>query len=902
MAATTASPVPWKISCCQPETSTQAGKNSTILYFVKHRYIVDNFEQQKEIAAMRRFLPFLLILWALPALARIQEIPPEGAVLDSTEEFPWYATQETVEPERESRNIENNLQPGPIWTAVTIPGNLFEQPGFSSKKGNHAWLLKQFRAPANSNGEFVLHAGFITDRDRVYLNGHLIGQTGQFGARLPQAYEKQRYYRLPEEYLRRGGINVLLIEVEGYFKEEIGITGSETEIRPAADTYKKYFFQNLAPLFFLAAYITVASYFLFLFFRRRKERSNLFFAVFVILLVIYQFFRTDIKYLILTDSFFSMKKMEYLVLFSVVPAFYFFFRTYFTLQKTKGLLFLDRLVYLPLGALSASFIYVLFTDNVLHWNSINKTVVQLFSWPLIFIALMHILWQRLKAKDKDALALAFGLVVVIISVVVDVLTSRVVWNLPRVSGYTFFLFVIAMATVLANKFVRVHQQVEELNESLEKKVELRTRELQFSLEQVQLLKQQQDGDYFLTSLLIDPLSANRTESNFLSVEFIVESKKKFSFRRWKKEIGGDLCAAHKITLRGRSFVTFMSADAMGKSMQGAGGVLVAGSVFSSIIERTHLSSSVSSLYPEQWLRNAIVEINKIFKSFDGSMLISMVLGLVDEQNGFLYFVNAEHPFSILYRDKKASFVEKETNLRKLGMADENFEIQTLQLMPGDVFVTGSDGRDDILLETPEGKVMNEDMDRILSIAEQSEGSLPEMLSLLHQSGEISDDLSLLRIEFRHSPLHLIPAQTVSIPDNLEQFKEYLLQFNETPEWYSLARELALALFRQKKYRECSELSEDLSSRNPALEDFIYLSAYTAKLSGQYASAILLSERLRLRNRRHAKNLVNLIDSSIADARFERAETLLEEAASLGLENSNIERLKNVLHSKKKIVA
>lgn len=68
---------------------------------------------------------------------------------------------------------------------------------------------------------------------------------------------------------------------------------------------------------------------------------------------------------------------------------------------------------------------------------------------------------------------------------------------------------LGIAVVLANRFLRVHKQVEELNANLERKVVQRTNELQETLTRVQELKIQQDGDYFLTSLLLDPLNDSK---------------------------------------------------------------------------------------------------------------------------------------------------------------------------------------------------------------------------------------------------------------------------------------------------------------------------------------------------------------------------------------------------------
>jgi hypothetical protein len=72
---------------------------------------------------------------------------------------------------------------------------------------------------------------------------------------------------------------------------------------------------------------------------------------------------------------------------------------------------------------------------------------------------------------------------------------------------------------------------------------------------------------------------------------------------------------------------------MGKSIQGAGGVLVLGTVFKSIIQRTISTAAGKNVYPERWLKNAFIEMHKAFESFDGSMLMSTVFGLIDEVTG-----------------------------------------------------------------------------------------------------------------------------------------------------------------------------------------------------------------------------------------------------------------------------
>ena len=77
-------------------------------------------------------------------------------------------------------------------------------------------------------------------------------------------------------------------------------------------------------------------------------------------------------------------------------------------------------------------------------------------------------------------------------------------------------------------------------DTLEIKVQDRTRELQRAYDNLDDLKRKQDGDYFLTSMLIDPLARNDGASDRIAVEFLVEQKKKFEFKKWKSEIGGDM--------------------------------------------------------------------------------------------------------------------------------------------------------------------------------------------------------------------------------------------------------------------------------------------------------------------------------------------------------------------------
>ena len=139
-------------------------------------------------------------------------------------------------------------------------------------------------------------------------------------------------------------------------------------------------------------------------------------------------------------------------------------------------------------------------------------------------------------------------------------------------------------------------------ETLEDKVIQRTDELNQTLQEVTKLKKQQDGDYFLTSLLLEPLGKVNVDSENLSVDFYVKQKKTFEFKNSVKAIGGDLCIGNSIQLKNRDYTIFLNCDAMGKSIQGAGGALILGSVFGAIIERTKSTKVMQSQSPEKWIK------------------------------------------------------------------------------------------------------------------------------------------------------------------------------------------------------------------------------------------------------------------------------------------------------------
>lgn len=265
-----------------------------------------------------------------------------------------------------------------------------------------------------------------------------------------------------------------------------------------------------------------------------------------------------------------------------------------------------------------------------------------------------------------------------------------------------------------------------------------------SYNEIKSLKFQQDADYFLTTLLLKPFFAFGSKSESYEIKYYLKQKKEFQHKNKFYQIGGDYIFLKDIIINNQKFIFFINVDAMGKSLQGANGVLILGTILSTFLKRFELNH-IKISYPEFFLKNLCLEIQEMFESFEGSMLISGIFGLIDEKRNILYFINFEHPFPIVYRNQKGFFIGEHV-LRKLGTPNifqEEFLVEIFVLKENDVLIIGSDGKEDVEIQKNGIYTINTEKDFFLKIVENSLGNFENIVIQLMNSGTIKDDLSLL---------------------------------------------------------------------------------------------------------------------------------------------------------------
>lgn len=775
------------------------------------------------------------------------------------------------------------------------------------------FLLSEADFKETESDSFVLHIPYLSNVYKVYVNGELVSKSGMIENDhiVQSGYKRNILIKLSRGLLRVGKneIRVLLAAEPG---EELNYYKVFNDFGSSIDRYAvlQKVEDEYVTFMLLFLYFFVGIYHSLFYWKRRNETYNLYFALFAVFLSVYMYFRSQSIYRWNMDPF-TTTKMEYFIVF---------------LTPTWLLLFVDSFFRKRISPINKGyFVFSLLLAILQIFVNRANSVILLRVWQgsvLAFsVVLFYITIRAVLKNNKDAKRLLVGIFFLMFTAIWDILGASgmiPIQNL-NLSRFGFLFFVLGIAVVLANRFLRVHKQVEELNSNLERKVVERTNELQETLTRVQELKIQQDGDYFLTSLLLDPLhDSRRSRSQMIGIQSYTKQKKEFEFKGKIKEIGGDLIICDDIVLNGKKYFVFINGDAMGKSIQGAGGALVLGVVFLSFIKRTQILLESQSKSPERWIKECFYELQTIFESFDGSMLVSVVLGLVEEETGVLYYLNAEHPWTVLYRDGISSFIEDELELRKIGtkgMAGD-VRVRVFVLEQGDVLFIGSDGRDDLILEsgTDGSRVMNEDETQFLQVVGESKGELEQIVLNLQSIGSFSDDLTLLRLEWMGSAKR-VDASSLSLLGSdhfLYSELQSVLESGNAEETYEtiermLANEHLEDDVRINLLREKSRISLLLKRFDLAVEtlesifpyfvtdnEILLQLSYAYRKSKNIRKAVDIGERLRARDPKHIRNLINLVECYRLQKNKDRSRKILERLGTIAPENPQYLKLKEVL--------
>ena len=788
-----------------------------------------------------------------------------------------------------------DIAPGPknelkTWTFITwfdAPAEMIDYPnalGLRLPGIGEAWQIY-------INGKMIADEHFLDEKGNIRINRTVRGTTINFSGHVLK--EKN---------------NLLAFKITGHTR--FRNTGLYYYPGYEIDDFKRMErnHSEMMVLVLLGLYLLASMYHLVLFLKRKKEKYNLYFGSMAFFVVIYFLSRTDFI-LHLVPAADIVHIVEIISLFTLFP---------FLIAFVEHLIFSKVSKFTKIYAafwgiviIAVPFVPMSYTDYIIQaWQGIALLVVGYF---------LYLFYKGYRAGVPEVKPMLAAILILSVTITFDILDFIFFHTGFAFSKYGTLVAVIGTAIILANKFMRVYNEAEDLNVNLELRVKERTDELQQTLKTVEDLKEKQDGDYYLTSLLMAPLARNDVSSKNIRVESRMQQNKSFEFRGKTNEIGGDLNIATSISLHGKKHIAFLNSDAMGKSIQGAGGALVTGAIYNAFLNRSKLVNPYQRLFPELWLRDCLLDLSNVFSIFKGSMFTSLCMGLVDDETGFVYYVNAEHPLMVLYKEGKATYLEKDIVLRRIGMEfeEEDVIIKTYQMKPGDQLISGSDGRDDIFLGvTDEGvRILNDDVEAFLNHVEKGRGDLNDIYTSILEQGSLTDDFTLLSIAYspdeainsmKYRTAHELPdevhalikkAKAVSEKGNRNEALSLLRSAKEKSGGHStVLQEIIKVYVRDSKFDLASEISEQFSSDNPHDHELLYLTSYSMKMKGEYGTAADYGERLRLRKPGIAKNLFNLADTYRLMGSPVKAQEVLHQGLSIENDNAYALRLKKALEN------
>lgn len=405
--------------------------------------------------------------------------------------------------------------------------------------------------------------------------------------------------------------------------------------------------------------------------------------------------------------------------------------------------------------------------------------------------------------------------------------------------------------------------------------------LKFSIKKIYQLKKKRQADYYLLYNLFQFLKNFNYQSEIIAIEYYTQQYEKFKFKSIKFYLGGDFIFFNQIRLKNRNFTFFLNADAMGKSLLGLTGIIVLITIIYAVLKRTQNRSIEKERYPETWLKYTSLELEEVFSVFHGYMMISAVLGLLDEENGLLYLINFDHPKPILKRGNDYKFVESKI-YKKIGFPEEiqNFEITRIPVFYGDILFIGSDGKDEVLIH----HTINQDETFALELLKESNGEIMTFIEKLNQRAKIIDDISMIKITYRNNV----------VLNKIYDIKNIQFYTKEFDLWTISVKTEFFNLLKNRQYQDIIDKFHFLVENYPFDDNILYWYSYSCRKLKFYTRATEIGERLMNFNKNHKKNIINLIYCYEKMKQESRVDILIKELQRLNFNEKILNKIKKAI--------
>jgi signal transduction histidine kinase len=442
----------------------------------------------------------------------------------------WKLTDQKIDIESYSQNWLKGETDTIEWKDYSVPSSISNNFPKPLSNNFSVVLKKEIIFPENWNSSHIsLFIRRVSDRDRTYMNGYLIGSTGEFDQKDPQAIFQSRIYEIPNNVIKKGVKNLLIIEIQNYFEDQAGILNEDIEIGPSLIIFQSFQKKEGIKIFIGIIFFLIGCIFLFVYLFRKEKKEYLFYSLFNICFSFQQISISQVTYDYIVNKN-IIWHIPYLFLPLVFSFFSHFMRQYFKISYSLLHKILD-------------FIIIFSFFSILIFNNMK---VDLFIWKyiqipisLIYISIsIFYLFKKYKKSYPDSMYMLISFVLLIPSIFLDYLSNLGIFILSQMISPFFILsFDVSLALILSIHIEKIRREIKELNTNLEDKVNLRTQDIKNSLEQINNLKISEDNlHYFISIRLKKSVDEIKDLSQvLLQLEFIESQERRLVLNKIYKE-------------------------------------------------------------------------------------------------------------------------------------------------------------------------------------------------------------------------------------------------------------------------------------------------------------------------------------------------------------------------------
>ncbi|MBN2158910.1 MAG: SpoIIE family protein phosphatase [Spirochaetes bacterium] len=454
-----------------------------------------------------------------------------------------------------------------------------------------------------------------------------------------------------------------------------------------------------------AVCLYVGVYYLWMYTRRRKEKENLAFAMLSISIALYDLFCVGL-YNVSSPAegmFWQRFQFASLDLFSI---FLLWFAYHITERKVK-------VPYLVFGSLAALlFVLVLTVQGELTFSLAHPLPRRVQLWGIVdvtynevepgllctlqyvimmagFIWILARLIIHYRKGHRIVRPVMISFIIFFFAAANDVLVGAGVYPFIYVLEYVYLIIVLSMAYLLMNKFVDLHEEVEDLNVNLEQRVQDRTEELQSAMEELEAMNQQlvETKDALWGEMQL----AKKIQTVLLPLKPNIAGYEIATHMEPAGEVGGDYYDI--INVQGKDWLVVGDVSGHGVS---------AGLIMMMVQTSIHVALDQNPGIPPSELLTLINRtISDNINRF-GEMKYMTITVMAEHENGKFFF-SGLHQDLMVYRAKTQSVEMIETRGMWIGLinsVDGMMEDDLLTINTGDVLLVYTDGITEALCKLP----------------------------------------------------------------------------------------------------------------------------------------------------------------------------------------------------------